>query len=78
MWREFNGKNSEDTGIGIKVFFIYYHFFLLILILCIQGWYWIQDSIWIDFSLKDVPCYFESNSECKLVANTQLVSLESI
>ena len=72
------GKNTEDIVIGIKVFFYTLPFFLLILILCIQGWQWIQHGIWIDFPLKDVPCYFESNSGCKLVANTQLAGLDKI
>ncbi len=71
-------KNSEDLLIAIKSFLLLLPFYLLIAILCIQGWHWIQDGIWIDFPLKDVPCYFEGNSECKFVADTELVGLNKI
>ena len=71
-------KNSEDLLINIKGFLILLPFFLFFTILCIQGWHWIQGGIWIDFPLKDVPCYFESNSGCKLVADTELVGLDKI
>ena len=67
-------KNIEDIGF----FLLLLPFFLLSVILCIQGWHWIQDGTWINFPLKDVPCYFEGNSECKFVADTELVGLNKI